>query len=77
MMTKEQRNNVQFRKGQLVQAHNRLNAAADWFKQNGEMVGDDHYVRGADVAVYLYDAAQKLQDAINAIGWLTGIKKGK
>lgn len=77
MLTKEQRNNVQFKKGQVVQAYNRLNAVADWFKQNGDMVGDDPYVRAADVAFYLNDAAKKVEDAIQAIGWLTEIKEVK
>ena len=77
MLTKEQRNNVQFKKGQIVQAYNRLIAVADWFKQNGEMIGEDPYTRAADVAFALNAAAQKVEYAIQTIGWLTEIKEGK
>ncbi len=77
MLTKEQRNNVQFKKGQIVQAYNRLIAVADWFEQNGEMIGEDPYVRAADVAFALNDAAQKIVCAIQVIGWLTEVKEGK
>ena len=77
MLTKEQRNNVQFKKGQIVQAYNRLISVADWFKQNGEMIGEDPYVRAADVANYLNFAAQSVESAIQAIGWLTERKEGK
>ena len=77
MMTKEQRNNVQFKKGQIVQAYNRLISVADWFKQNGEMIGEDPYVRAADVAFALNAAAQKVVYAIQVIGWLTEVKEGK
>ena len=77
MLTKEQRNNVQFKKGQVVQAYNRLNAVADWFKQNGDMVGEDPYVRAVDVANYLNFAAKSVESAIQAIGWLTEIKEVK
>ena len=77
MLTKEQRNNVQFKKGQVVQAYNRLNAVADWFKQNGDMIGEDPHVRAADVAFELNAAAKKVEGAIQTIGWLTEIKEGK
>ena len=72
MLTKEQRNNVQFKKGQIVHAYNRLIAVADWFKQNGEMIGEDPYTPAASVADELNSAAQKLEIAIMSIGYMTG-----
>ena len=71
MLTKEQRNNVQFKKGQIVQAYNRLIAVADWFEQNGEMIGEDPYTPASDVAVELNFAAQKVEAAIRSIGYMT------
>ena len=72
MLTKEQRNNVQFKKGQIVQAYNRLISVADWFKQNGEMIGEDPYTPASSVAGELNTAAQKLEIAISSIGYMTG-----
>jgi len=71
MLTKEQRNNVQFKKGQIVQAYKRLIAVADWFEQNGDMIGADPYTPASDVAVELNLAAQKVEVAIRSIGYMT------
>ena len=77
MLTKEQRNNVQFKKGQVVRACNTLKAVAQWFEDNGDMVGDDPYTRAADVAVFINAAAEKVEEAIRTIGWLTEIMEEK
>ena len=71
MLTKEQRNNVQLKKGQVVKEYNGLISVADWFEQNGEMIGEDPYTPASDVAVELNFAAQKVEVAIRSIGYMT------
>lgn len=73
-MTNEELNLVRTEENKVVEAYRTLTAAAGWFRANGSLTGAAPYVNGNDVACYLEEAASKVQDAVNAIGWLTDVE---
>jgi len=73
-MTNEELNRVRTEENKVVEAARTLTAAAGWFRANGSLTGADPYVNGNDVACYLEEAASKVQEAVNVIGWLTDVE---